>query len=284
MVDELYQKSVKPRPRAEYLNVWVYRPLAHLVVKRLMNTRITPPQLVIFHTVLGLIAAHQLERNGGGWLAATLLIIKNILDNADGQLARAKNLTSETGRYLDTEMDLVVNFALFWAIGKYSGKMLFSMLAFAAMTLILSLDFQWEAAYRRARGQEFRAAPDQKDEHPVLLGILKGFYELFFAPQDRLIVRFDQWRYALLGIPSENNPAHEQAAQQSYAAGYTTAILSNFGLGTQVTLLCVFLVQRRPIRYLWAILLQVLAILGIQLFRETQTRNRYGEPRSGTVE
>lgn len=253
--------------------MWVYRPLAHLVVKRLMNTRITPPQLVIFHTLLGLIAAYQLERKGGGWLAATLLIIKNILDNADGQLARAKNLTSETGRYLDTEMDLVVNFALFWAIGKYSGKMLFSMLAFAAMTLILSLDFQWEAAYRRARGQEFRAAPDQKDENPLLLSILKGFYELFFTPQDRLIVRFDQWRYALLGITTED----DLTARQSYAAGYTTAILSNFGLGTQVTLLCVFLVQRRPIRYLWAIVLQVLAILGIQLFRETQTRGRYGK-------
>ena len=41
--------------------------------------------------------------------------LKTLLDNADGQLARLTGSTSAFGRYLDSELDLLVNAALFAA-------------------------------------------------------------------------------------------------------------------------------------------------------------------------
>ena len=51
-----------------------------------------------------------------------LLQLKTVLDNADGQLARASGRVTLTGRYLDTEADLVVNAALFAALGYVTGQ------------------------------------------------------------------------------------------------------------------------------------------------------------------
>ena len=54
--------------------------------------------------------------------AALLLQLKTVLDNADGQLARAAGKESVLGRYLDSESDLLVNAALFAALGHVTGR------------------------------------------------------------------------------------------------------------------------------------------------------------------
>ena len=46
------------------------------------------------------------------WAAGFFLILKSILDAADGQLARVKNQPSFTGRYLDSIFDSILNLAL----------------------------------------------------------------------------------------------------------------------------------------------------------------------------
>ena len=50
-------------------------------------------------------------------LAAVLLQVKTVLDGADGQLARALDRVTVLGRYLDSESDLLVDAALFAALG-----------------------------------------------------------------------------------------------------------------------------------------------------------------------
>ena len=56
------------------------------------------------------------ELGRGSLLVAALLVqLKTLLDNADGQLARLTGRTSAFGRYLDSEVDLLVNAALFAA-------------------------------------------------------------------------------------------------------------------------------------------------------------------------
>ena len=54
--------------------------------------------------------------------AALLLQLKTLLDNADGALARATGQVTLTGRYLDTIADLVVNAAVFAALGHVTGQ------------------------------------------------------------------------------------------------------------------------------------------------------------------
>ena len=74
-----------------------------------------PPLVVLGAGVAGLAAAVELGR--GALLAAALLVqLKTLLDNADGQLARLTGKPSAFGRYLDSEVDLLVNAALFAAL------------------------------------------------------------------------------------------------------------------------------------------------------------------------
>nr|WP_183987565.1 CDP-alcohol phosphatidyltransferase family protein [Deinobacterium chartae] len=267
----MYAKSVKPRPREEYLNSRLFRPLAHLLVVPLARTRITPPQVVMFHTALGLLAAVLVAR-GGGWVPALLLQVKTVLDNADGQLARATDQTSELGRYLDTEMDLLVNAALFAAIGSVSGQWLLAALAFCVMTLVLTVDFVWESEYRAARGEIFRDPPVLEGGSVRLLVLLRAFYTFFYVPQERWVRRWGERRFRAVVGPSPTG-AQLKAARLAYTTGNTVAVLVNFGLTTQLAAAGACLALGQPVAYLWLVLLQGLTVLYLQSYRERAARH-----------
>ena len=66
----------------------LYRPLAHLVVLALLPLRVPPPAVVLAGAAAGIAAAFEIAR-GGLLAAAVLVVVKTILDGADGALARA---------------------------------------------------------------------------------------------------------------------------------------------------------------------------------------------------
>jgi hypothetical protein len=154
----------------------LYRPLAHLVVVALLPLRVPPPAVVLAGLVAGLAAAVEIGR-GGLLVAAVLVVVKTILDGADGALARASGRVTAFVRYLDSNCDLVVNAALFAAIGYASGLPLLALAGFLASTLVLSLNFNLRRLYC---GTE--AMPEGG-------GLARRFYELVYAPQDRLADR-----------------------------------------------------------------------------------------------
>src|SRR5579872_4010341 len=129
----------------------VFRPLAHGVVLALLPLRVPPPAVVLAATGTGFAAAVELGRRDFVG-AAVLLQVKTVLDNADGQLARAAGRVSVLGRYLDSESDLLVDAALFVALGRVTGQWLVALVSFLALTLVLSVDFNLERLYRRERG------------------------------------------------------------------------------------------------------------------------------------
>ena len=110
--------------------------------------------------------------------AALLLQLKTLLDNADGQLARLTGRTSAFGRYLDSEVDLLVNAALFAALGWTTGQPALALAGFLALTSVLSLNFNAERLSRAA------VAEPEADGRATAL--LRRVYGLFYAPQDRL--------------------------------------------------------------------------------------------------
>ena len=87
MADRL-RWSRKPRHGTELLCEYVFRPAAHLVVLALAPLRVPPPAVVLAAGATGLVAAYGI--GSGSLVAAALLLqLKTVLDNADGQLARA---------------------------------------------------------------------------------------------------------------------------------------------------------------------------------------------------
>ena len=107
----------------EYVCECVFRPLAHLVVLALAAAaRAAAGGRRSRDLRVGRRRRVSSCARASGRGAALLLQLKTVLDNADGQLARASGRTSVLGRYLDSESDLLVDAALFAALGYVTGR------------------------------------------------------------------------------------------------------------------------------------------------------------------
>ena len=266
MPGNLFQQSLKARPRVEYVSEYFFRRIAHLCVLLMLPLRVQPTWLVVFHSCLGVLAGGLIASGQLVW-AAALIQIKTVLDNADGQLARASGMVSETGRYLDTEGDFVVNAALFAGLGALTGQWVLALLAFAVFTLLLSVDFNWEYLYRTERGEGFRAAPDSSREHQALLRGLQRFYEHVFKPQDLWIRRVAETRFAAVYARCPNEQARA-AARLAYFEADSLLVLANLELSTQLLILGICLVLGAPVVFLWFVMLCGAVVLLLQLRRE----------------
>lgn len=241
------------------LNEFVYRPLAQLLVPALVRTGVKPETVVLAHTALGLLAAWQVA-GGRALTPALLLQVKTVLDNADGQLARATGQTSALGRYLDSEMDLLVNAALLLAIDRRWGAP-----ALVLLQLLLTVDFLLEREYREARGEVFRSEPHENSSSATL-DLLQAVYRFSFEPQEKLLAPVFEARFRDAGGRAENRAA--------YTPRVVTHVAANLGLSTQLALAGVCIARGRPRDYLVSLPLQALALVSLQLWREAHLRRQ----------
>ena len=238
-------RSRKPRRGREFVCEGVFRPFAHPLVLLCARLRVPPPVVVTAAGIAGLAAAVELGR--GSLLAAALLVqLKTLLDNADGQLARLTGRTSAFGRYLDAEVDLLVNAALFAALGWMTGRFALSLLAFLALTSVLSLNFNVE---RLARGSG--AEPEAEGRGTTLL---RRIYGVVYAPQDRLAESLVARRPVL-------------------ASPRSVALFANLGMSTQLAAFGLLLALGHPLAYAWLALVQV-ALIGLALLPRRTPRRR----------
>lgn len=249
----LLARSRKQRPGIELLCEYMFRPLAHLLVLALLPLRIPPPAVVLAATTVGLTAAAELAQ-GHVVVAALLLQLKTVLDNADGQLARATGRVSALGRYLDSLSDLLVDAALFAAIGYLTGRPLLALAGFLAVTFALSADYNLDRLYRAVHGPGLAAIPAAAG----LAGMLARVYEVVYGPQDRLFAWFVARRTGA-----------NEGTRRAYHDRATLTVLANFGLSTQLAALGVLLVLGRPAAYCWVTLGCALALVPLLLRRET---------------
>ena len=247
--------SRKERPSVELLCEVVFRPLAHLVVLALLPLRVPPPAVVFAATVTGLAAAVELGR-GNLVLAAILLQVKTVLDNADGQLARASGRVSVFGRYLDSESDLLIDAGLFAALGYLTARPWLALVSFLVLTFVLSVDFNLERLYRIERGETREARPEATGAAAVLARV----YDAVYAPQDRLVER-------LVDAQLRRLPAGP-APRLAYHDRPTLMVLANLGLSTQLAILGACLLLGHPAAYLWFALACGLLLVPLALRRQ----------------
>jgi phosphatidylglycerophosphate synthase len=243
---------------------YLYRPLAHLVVLALLPLRTPPPAVVLAAAASGIASAVELAR-GDLVAAALLLVLKTVLDNADGQLARASGRVTAFGRYLDSESDLLVNAALFAAVGYRTGRPLLAGGAFVVLTLVLSVNFNLRRLYLRERGDPAEAMPPADGAGAVL----RRAYDAVYGPQDRLVEKLVEWRLGRLGAGP--------AARLAYHDRATIGILHNFGLSGQMSALAVCAALGHPGAYVWVVLACGLALVPLEARREMRagrTRRR----------
>jgi phosphatidylglycerophosphate synthase len=191
----------------EFLNIYLLRPIAAGIVWLLYPTQITPNQVTVAAIVCGWTAAYvyTISTPAAIGLAGMLVVVKDILDDADGQLARAKQLYSRRGRFIDSIGDFFVNVALFTAItsvvfGSHPtvGIVLLGILAFWGITLRVSYHVYYQVSflhlqerYELNRITETITEEDRRGD-PVALRLQQVFV-LIYNWQDRLMQRIDRW-------------------------------------------------------------------------------------------
>jgi hypothetical protein len=202
-----YKKTLKSNLSDELINTYLLRPVAGGIVRVLYRTSVTPNQVTIASTVAGLVAA-GFYLNGEALttaVAGLLVTLKDVLDSADGQLARAKQQYSRIGRFLDSLGDFVVDVAVFAAIGwtllGSSGDWRIVVLSLAGLigiTLRVSYHvfYQTSFLHLEERYQVNRVTeditPDDLSGDPMALRLQRAFL-FIYGWQDRLMFRIDIW-------------------------------------------------------------------------------------------
>ncbi len=273
-----YRATVKSAVSDELINVYLLRPLAGLLVRAVYPTRITPNHLTIAAIGWGIIAAMLYAAGAPAMTAAAgiCITLKDLFDSADGQLARAKQLYSRAGRFLDSIGDILVNALVFLAFSfplwRDTGNPaipVMGVLGFLGISLRVSYHVFYQTSFLHLQDryelnrttEEFR--PDDFAAEPHVRR-LQSIFQVLYGWQDRLIVRLDRWS----GEGTETG-----------AAWYGDAValrLSGFlGLGSELFLLTVCSLVNEMRWYLFLNLVGMNGIWGIcVLYRRVVLRGQ----------
>lgn len=208
------------------------RPIARHIANALKHTYVTPIHVTIGFTISGLIAIYCIIK-GDYWLAAFFLILKSILDAADGELARVKNTPSYTGRYLDSLADIILNALIFLSIWSITDTSIWMcILAFVGLQLqgtlynyyyvILRNKYNGDTTSRIIEDKTPIALKGEKQQHVT---ILFGLYKMFYGVFDKTIYSLDPNAYKGKVVPN-----------------WLMTCISTFGLGFQLLLISVMLI------------------------------------------
>ncbi|MBY0412746.1 MAG: CDP-alcohol phosphatidyltransferase family protein [Bdellovibrionales bacterium] len=103
-----YRSSLKNVHAEEFLDVYLYRPIAFVIVKTLYALPLTPNNYSFFSFAAGMTAAWKFYQGSFQW-GAFFFFLFAVLDCCDGMQARMKKNGSEFGRFVDGLVDYVSN-------------------------------------------------------------------------------------------------------------------------------------------------------------------------------
>ena len=204
------------------------RPMARWLAQRLKHTAATPIHVTYAFLVSGILAiACMLQEQ---YLAVGFfLILKSILDAADGELSRVKNTPSYTGRYLDSIFDFLLNLAFVITVSMIANASLWlTVLAFIGIQLqgtlynyyYVILRNQIAGSDQTSRVFETTAPQAMPGESQRHVNVLFRVFYFFYGGFDRLIYRLDSTAVQVQRLPN-----------------WFMTMVSLYGLGFQLLLL-----------------------------------------------
>lgn len=207
------------------------RPIAVYIAKALQNTSFTPIHVTIGFIISGILAILCMYHQ---YFLATgfFLILKSILDAADGELARIKKKPSYTGRYLDSVSDIILNFFILLTIWHITeGGLLYTLLAFTGLQLQGTL-YNYYYVILRNQNDGDKTSRIFEDKVPVALkgekqrnvNILFAMYKFCYGIFDKIIYHLDR-----------------DAPKGDHLPKWFMTAVSTFGLGFQLLIISVML-------------------------------------------
>jgi phosphatidylglycerophosphate synthase len=227
----------------ELINIYLLRPLAAALVWLVYPTRLIPNHITLLAIFAGLCAAGFYAAGSSVAVAigGLLMTTKDILDDADGQLARAKKMYSRRGRFLDSIGDFVVDLSVFTAITytvyqttDEAAAIVLGVLGFLGITLRVSYHVFYQVSFlhREERGKLNRiteeiTAEDREGDKIALR--LQQVFLLIYGWQDRMMVRLDQW--------CKRKQFDEEMDDRWYSDKVGLRLSGLMGFGTELALL-----------------------------------------------
>lgn len=208
------------------------RPLAKLLVNQLMHTRFTPIHVTLVFGICGLIAVYCIL-NGWYLFAGIFLLLKSVIDAADGELARVKNTPSYAGRYLDSVFDILLNFFFIMAICHVSkAAYLSALLAFIGIQLQGTLyNYYYVILRNKSVGGdatskifEYKSPRAFAGESQQSVNFLFAIYSFLYGGFDKMIHFLDRNAYKGKAFPS-----------------WFMTLVSFYGLGFQLLIIAIML-------------------------------------------
>ena len=240
-----FRQSLKSRSyhSDELINIYLLRPVAAALVWLIEPTGVTPNQVTVAAIIVGM-ASGVLYTFGTAYavaVAGLLVTAKDILDDADGQLARAKALYSRRGRFLDSIGDIAVDAAVFagvtYAVFRSHpapSTVILGVLSFFGITLRVSYHVYYQVSflhledrYLSNRVTEEVTEGDLRGD-PVALRLQRIFL-LLYGWQDTLMSSLDRW---CLGRVSD-----ERVLPVWYGDRFALRLSGLMGFGTELALL-----------------------------------------------
>lgn len=203
------------------------RPFARIIANSLKDTPFTPIHITITFVISGLIAVACIL-NHYYWATAFFLILKSILDAADGELARIKNTPSYTGRYLDSVADILLNLLLLvtiWHVTEEAFSL--TLLAFIGIQLQGTLYNYYYVILRNKHNGDTTSRVFETETPKALAGerqsdvnLLFGLYTFCYGMFDKIIHHMDR-----------------DAVRGNHLPNWFMTGVSTFGLGFQLLLI-----------------------------------------------
>jgi phosphatidylglycerophosphate synthase len=208
------------------------RTFGRIFALQLKNTRFTPIHVTLLFGISGSFAIYFILYQHYVW-AAFFIILKSIIDAADGELARLKKTPSYSGRYLDSIFDIFLNFGFLMAICYVSNTTFwFTFLAFFALQLQGTLYNYYYVILRTksvggdatSKVFEYKTPKALPGESQKLVSILFTIYTIVYGSFDKIIHFLDKDAYKVKTFPN-----------------WFMTLLSGYGLGFQLLIIAVML-------------------------------------------
>ncbi len=204
---------------------------ARWIANLLKDTFITPIQITLLFGVVGLMACGFILYNHF-YFAGLFLILKSILDAADGELARVKKTPSYTGRYLDSIFDILLNTLIVLSIYYVThGSILIAVLAFLGIQLQGTLYNYYYVILRNEFDGDDTSRINEKNAPIAFPGEKQKYVNLLYTIFNILYRGFDQFIYY----------ADRQAPKNQKFPNWFMSCISLLGLGSQMLLMAVML-------------------------------------------
>ena len=207
------------------------RPIGHWIASQLKSTIFTPIHVTTMFIIAGVIAI-ALMINGFYITASFFIILKSILDAADGELSRLKNTPSYVGRYYDSIADFLLNFCFllaFWYITEIS--ILYMLFAFFAIQLQGTVYNFYYVILRNSVQGDSTSRVVEDSAPKALKGESQYMVNIFYKIYDVLYISFDKIIYFV----------DKEAKDCSPFPKWFMTLVSMYGLGFQLLIMAIML-------------------------------------------